>query len=75
VHTLIAYCLNASCRHTAIIDVSSYPGDTLVTWFRSKVQCKKCGARNNRIDVRPNWQEAEPVRDWRGRPAMPTGDE
>ena len=26
VHNLIAYCLNNSCRHTALIDVSSYPG-------------------------------------------------
>src|ERR1700742_375078 len=48
VRTLIAYCLNHVCRHTAVIDVSTYPGDTLVTWFRSKVQCKKCGARHNR---------------------------
>jgi hypothetical protein len=37
--------------------VSSYPGDTLVPWFRSKVKCAKCGARNNRIDVRPNWKD------------------
>ena len=49
--------------------MSSYPGDTLVPWFRSKVKCAKCGARNNRIDVRPNWKEADPVTDWRGRPA------
>ena len=45
VHHLVAYCLNDSCRHQAIIDVSSYPGDTLVPWFRSKVKCAKCGAR------------------------------
>ena len=63
VHHLIAYCLNNACRHQAIIDVSSYPGDTLVPWFRSEVKCAKCGARNNRIDVRPNWKEA---------PGMPT---
>jgi hypothetical protein len=46
VHHLIAYCLNDACRHQAIIDVSSYPGDTPVPWFRSKVKCAKCGARN-----------------------------
>src|SRR5262249_10456537 len=39
VRHLIAYCLNDSCRHQAVIDVSSYPGDTLVPWFRSKVEC------------------------------------
>ena len=50
VHHLIAYCLNDACRHQAIIDVSSCPGDTLVPWFRSKVKCAKCGARGNRID-------------------------
>jgi hypothetical protein len=58
VRSLAAYCLNDACRHQAVIDVSSYPGDTLVPWFRSKVTCAKCGARNNRIDVRPNWKEA-----------------
>ena len=41
VRSLIAYCLNDACRHQAVIDVSSYPGDTLVTWFRSKVKCAK----------------------------------
>jgi transposase len=57
VRSLIAYCLNDACRHQAVIDVSSYPGDTPVTWFRSKVKCAKCGARNNRIDVHPHWKE------------------
>jgi hypothetical protein len=74
VRNLIAYCLNDSCRHQGIVDVSSYPGDTLVPWFRSKVKCANCGSRNNRIDVRPNWNEASPVTDWRGNDAMP-GDE
>ena len=63
VHHLIAYCLNNACRHQAVIDVSSYPPETPVPWFRSKVKCAKCGARGNRIDMRPNWKE---------RPAMPT---
>jgi hypothetical protein len=34
VHHLIAFCLNDACRHQALIDVSSYPPDTLVPWFR-----------------------------------------
>ena len=57
VHHLIAYCLNEACRHQAIIDVSSYSGDSPVPWFRSKVKCAKCGARGRRIDVRPSWKE------------------
>jgi hypothetical protein len=70
-----AYCQNDACRHQAIIDVSSYPGDTPVPWFRSKVKCAKCGARNNRIDVRPNWKEVPgTIEDWSRRPAMPGGD-
>jgi hypothetical protein len=40
--------------------VSSYPADTEVPRFRSRVVCAKCGARNNRIDVRPNWKEQQP---------------
>jgi hypothetical protein len=76
VRSLIAFCLNDAYRHQTIIDVSSYPGDTSVPWFRSKVKCAKCRARNNRIDVRPNWKEAPgTIDDWSGRPAMPVGDE
>ncbi len=39
VHRLICYCLNDACRHQALIDVSSYPADTPVPWFQSKVKC------------------------------------
>jgi hypothetical protein len=38
-------------------DVSSYPAETEVPWFKSRV---KCGGRGNKIDVRPNWKE-QPV--------------
>jgi transposase len=70
VRSLIAYCLNDSCRHQALIDASSHPGDTPVPWFRSKVACSKCGARNSHIDVRPNWNEQPGSSDdWRGRDA------
>ena len=76
VRNLIAYCLTDSCRHQALIDVSSYPGDTPVPWFASKVVCNKCGARRRPIDVRPNWKEQPgSIDDWTGRPAMPGGKE
>jgi hypothetical protein len=52
-----ASCLNDACRHVALIDVSKYPADTEVPWFRSRVVCAKCGSRGNKIDVRPNWKE------------------
>ena len=75
VRTLMAYCLNDSCRRQAVIDVSSYPGGTPVPWFRSKVKCAKCGARHSRIDVRPNWSEAPgTIDDWSGREATPGGE-
>jgi hypothetical protein len=54
---LIASCLNDARRHQGLVDVSNYPADTEVPWFRSHVQCAKCGARGNKIDVRPNWKE------------------
>jgi hypothetical protein len=57
VQRLLVLCLNDACRHTALIDVSSYPADTEVLWFRSRVVCAKCGSRGNHIDVRPNWKE------------------
>ena len=72
VHNLIAYCLNDACRHQALIDVSSYPADTPVPGFRSKVKCAKCGARGNRIDVRPNWKEQPGMPHGRPRTDLPT---
>jgi hypothetical protein len=57
VQRLVAHCLNPSCRHEGLIDVSKYPDDTEVTSFRSRVVCAKCGSRGNKIDVRPNWKE------------------
>jgi len=32
-HHLIGFCLSDACRHQALIDVSKYPGDTLVPWL------------------------------------------
>ena len=60
VQNLVASCLNDACRHVALIDVSKYPADTEVPWFRSRVVCAKCGGRGNKIDVRPNWKEQPP---------------
>ena len=57
VQNLVASCLNDGCRHVALIDVSRYPADTEVPWFRSRVVCNKCGGRRDKIDVRPNWKE------------------
>jgi hypothetical protein len=57
VQRLIASCLNDACRHTTLIDVSSYPADIEVPWFRTRVVCANCGSRGNKIDVRPNWKE------------------
>jgi hypothetical protein len=61
VHRLVARCLNPSCRHEGLVDVSKYPDDTEVPWFARKVVCAKCGARGNKIDVRPVWKE-QPAR-------------
>jgi hypothetical protein len=57
VQRLVAYCLNPSCRHEGLIDVSKYPDDVEVPSFGRKVVCAKCGARGRHIDVRPNWKE------------------
>ena len=55
VQRLIGYCLNHSCRHSALIDVSRFANEVEVPWFRLRVKCGKCGSRN--VDVRPNWKE------------------
>jgi hypothetical protein len=51
VQRVVAYCLRDACRHVGLIDVSQYPADTEVRWFRSHVFCTKYGARRNLIDV------------------------
>jgi len=74
VRNLIAYCEHDSCRHQGLIDVSSYPGDTPVPWFKARVKCNKCGRGGRWVDVRPHWQEARGSPDsWEARPAMPSG--
>jgi hypothetical protein len=67
VQNLIAFCFNDTCRHQGLIDVSSYPPDTEVRWFRSRVVCAKCGGRGNKIDVRPNWKEQPPAESLTGK--------
>jgi len=57
VQRLIASCLNDACRHVALIDVSSYPAETEIPYFKSRVVCAKCGSRGNKINVRRNWKE------------------
>ena len=49
VQRLIASCLNDACRHQALIDVWSYPAETEITYFRSRMVCAKCGSRGNKI--------------------------
>ena len=69
VQNLIAFCLNDACRHSALIDVSSYPAETEVPSFGRRATCSKCGGRGHKIDVRPNWKEQPGMpTDWRGRP-------
>jgi hypothetical protein len=60
VQRLIGSCLNPSCRHDGLIDVSKYPDDVEVPSFGRKVVFAKCGAREQHIDVRPNWKEQPP---------------
>jgi hypothetical protein len=60
VQRLVASCLNDACRHVALIDVWSYTAETEIPYFRSRVVCAKCGSREKKIDVRPNWKEQPP---------------
>ena len=56
VHHLIAYCLNdlSPSGPDRRVELSGRHASPVVP---SKVKCAKCGARGNRIDVRPNWKE------------------
>ena len=69
VRSLIVSCLKMHVVITALIEVRwSYPAETEVVYFRRRLVCAKCGARGNKIDVRPNWKEAPGMPDsWEGR--------
>ena len=55
VQQLVAHCLNPSCRHEGLIDVSKFADDIEVTWF-----AKKPCARNA---VRPLCRRAPKPKD------------
>jgi hypothetical protein len=65
VQMLFAYCLNNACRHSALVDVSRYPNEVEVPWFRLRVKCGKCGTRN--VDVQPNWKDQPPRKGFAGK--------
>jgi hypothetical protein len=46
VRNLVASCLNDACRHSALIDVSSYPAETEVPSFRPINESDRSGASN-----------------------------
>jgi hypothetical protein len=48
VHRLVAHCLNPSCRHEGLFDVSKFADDVEVPSFAPKVVCAKCGVRGRR---------------------------
>jgi hypothetical protein len=56
VQRLLASCLNDACRHTALIDVSSYPGETEVPSFgkRRVRQARRCTAELEGAAVQAN---------------------
>jgi hypothetical protein len=57
VRNLIAYRHNDACRHQAVIDVSNYPADIPVPWFRSRVKCGKCGRRGRGVGGSDEWMQ------------------
>jgi hypothetical protein len=70
VHHLIAYCLNDSCRHQALIDVSKYPSDTPVPWFARKIFATSAGrAAAASTCGRTGRKRRGSIDDWSGRPA------
>jgi hypothetical protein len=68
VQRLVASCLNDACRHTALLDVSSYPAETEVPSFGRRAVCGKCGSK--RVDVGPNWKEQPPSQSLTGKHAL-----
>ena len=47
VQNLLASCLNDACRHTALIDVSSYPAETEIPWFSTRAICARTPGHQN----------------------------
>src|SRR5262249_6628500 len=56
VQRLIAYCLNPSCQHEGLIDVSKFADDVDVTSWTQKSVCAKCRSCGPELDGRLNWK-------------------
>jgi hypothetical protein len=68
-HRLVAYCLNPSCRHEGLIDVSQFSDYVEVPSFAGKASARGAGHVAWHIDVRPNWKEQLPTESVAGKPA------
>jgi hypothetical protein len=62
VQRLVASCLNDACRHTALIDVWSYPAETEMPWFHSRGVCAKSAAVGTRSTCGPTGKSSRPNR-------------
>src|SRR5580704_3251155 len=62
VQRLLASCLNDACRHEGLIDVSGYPADTEVPWFRTRVVCAKWRRAGPQDRRSPKLERATAVR-------------
>jgi hypothetical protein len=51
VQRLIASCLNDACRHTALIDVSSYPAEIEVRSFGRRAVCGAFGGSQSNLQL------------------------
>lgn len=55
VHSLIVCCcLNATCRHEAIVNIDGLSDDVPVPSLGTCMRCKRCGQLG--ADARPNWK-------------------
>ena len=55
VRSLIVICINATCRHEAIVNVDGQSDAAFVPALGRLMRCQQCKQRG--ADVRPNWNE------------------
>ena len=57
------------CHHEAVLPADRWPDEVLVSTFRPRMVCTRCGIVG--ADARPNWQEMQANGNWRTDPGAP----
>jgi hypothetical protein len=64
VRSMLAICEEASCGHSASVNVDDLPDRFPVPDMALRLRCARCGLRN--VKTQPDWKEGQWARSYKG---------